>query len=152
MFKPDVFLDTSVLFAAIHSATGGARTILKLGEAGLVTLWVSPWVLREIDAVLRRKAPQNQPYVALLLDQARVQVSVEASTQILEQALAIVAYPGDAQVLAEALTINVDYLVSLDRKHLVGNPHVMHLPFLVGTPADFLAWYRERLIAPAESG
>ena len=30
-----VFLDTSALFAAVHSDTGGARLILKLGEAGL---------------------------------------------------------------------------------------------------------------------
>ena len=41
-----VFLDTSVLFAAVHSETGGARLILKLGEAGVVSLWVGPWVLK----------------------------------------------------------------------------------------------------------
>lgn len=152
MSKPVVFLDTSVLFAALHSEIGGARTILKLGEAGLVTLWVGPWVLREIEAVLLRQSPQTQPYLALLLAQARVQVSVEASTQMLEQALAIVAYAGDAQVLAEALTLGVDYLVSLDRKHLVGSPEALQLPFPVGTPGDFLAWYRGRLIIPVESG
>jgi len=60
--------------------------------------------LREIEIVLARKAPQSRPYLALLLDRARVQVSVEARAQMLEQALSIVAYPGDAQVLAEALS------------------------------------------------
>jgi len=50
-----VFLDTSVLFAAVYSKTGGSRLILKLGEAGAVQLWVGPWVLREAEGVIKRK-------------------------------------------------------------------------------------------------
>ncbi len=41
-----VFIDTSVLFAAVLSATGGSRLILKLGEAGVLRLVVSRQVLR----------------------------------------------------------------------------------------------------------
>jgi hypothetical protein len=51
----------------------------------------------------------------------------------------------DAQVLAEALEIGVDYFVSLDQKQLVGNPRAESLPVTVGTPGDFLDWYRQRL-------
>ena len=140
-----VFLDASALFAAAHSATGGARLILQLGEAGAGAVWVAPWVLKETEAVLNRKSPKSIPYFALLLDRAPVQVGKEADKAALQQALAVVEYRPDAQALAEALAIGVDYFVSFDREHLVGNPRMAQLPFPIGTPGDFLHWYRDRL-------
>jgi predicted nucleic acid-binding protein len=141
-----VFLDTNVLFAAVHSETGGARLILKLGEAGALSLWVGPWVLKEAEAVLDRKSPQSKAYFALLLDRARVQIGEEPDESSLLQARSVIEYAPDAQVVAEALALGVDYLVSLDREHLVGHRRTEELPFPVGTAGDFLAWYRARLI------
>ena len=147
--KVKVFLDTSVLFAAVHSESGGARLIMKLGEAGAVSLWVGPWVLREVDGVLGRKSPKSKGLMALLLDRAGVQVGKEAGEKEVAEALQATGYVPDAQVLAEALAAGADYVVSLNQEHLVGNPKVERLPFRVGTPGDFLARYRERLL---ESG
>ncbi|MGC9523523.1 MAG: PIN domain-containing protein [Anaerolineae bacterium] len=144
--RPRVFLDTSVLFSAVYSATGGARQILKLGEARAVSLWVGPWTLQEAEAVIERKVPRSKAYFALLLDQAGVQVGTEASEQDVAKALAVVAYRPDARVLAEALAAGVDYLVTFDREHLLTNPETQVLPFLLGTAGDFLEWYRQRLI------
>jgi predicted nucleic acid-binding protein len=104
-------------------------------------LWVGPWVLRELDGVLNRKSPRSKPYLALLLDRAWVQVGPEA----LVLARTVVDYLPDAQILAEAMEAGASYLVSLDRTHLVGVPQVARLPFPVGTPGDFLAWYRAQL-------
>ncbi|GAB4412520.1 MAG: hypothetical protein Kow00123_26330 [Anaerolineales bacterium] len=143
--EPRVFLDTSVLFAAIASDEGGARMILKLGEAGAVSLWVGPLVLAEADAVLTRKSPGSKARFALLLHQANVQVGPPATPDTLSQACSVVDYLPDAQVLAEALAAGMDYFVSLDKRHLVGNPRAGQLPFPIGTPGDFLAWYRKRL-------
>lgn len=140
-----VFLDTSVLFAAVWSESGGSRLILKLGEAGAVSLWVGPTVLREAEAVLKRRSPESRPHMALLLDRAQVQVGPEAGKETVAQALSAVGYVPDAQVLAEALEIGLEYFVSLDQKHLVGNPRMDSLPVTVGTPGDFLDWYRQRL-------
>ena len=140
-----LFLDTSVLFAAVWSESGGSRLILKLGEAGAVSLWVGPTVLREAEAVLKRKSPESLPDMALLLDRAQVQIGPEAGAEALAVARSAVGYLPDAQVLAEALEIGVEYLISLDRKHLVGNPQTESLPVTVGTPGDLLDWYRQRL-------
>jgi predicted nucleic acid-binding protein len=142
----EVFLDTSVLFSAVHSEIGGARMILKLGEAGAVSLWMGPGVLREAEAVLARKSPKSKAYFALLIDRVRIHVGEEAGADMLERALAVVDHQRDAEVLAEAMVIGVDYFVSLDRRHLVGNPRAAQLPFPIGTPGDFLEWSRERLI------
>jgi predicted nucleic acid-binding protein len=139
-----VFLDTSVLFAAVLSETGAARLVLKLGEAGAVRLWVGPQVLREADGVLSRKAPDSKALFALLLDRARVALGPPSDEATLARARTVVDYLPDAHVVAEALAAHADYLVSLDRAHLVGNPRGTELPFTIGTPGDFLTWFRER--------
>jgi len=144
--KPRVFLDTSALFSAMYSETGGARMILKLGEARAIDLWVGPWALRETEAVIERKAPTSKAYFALLLDRSGIRVGREANEAHLAVARTIVSYLPDAQIVAEALAADVDYFVSFDREHLLGNPHTEELSFPMGTAGDFLAWYRQRLI------
>jgi len=143
--KINVFLDTSVLFAAVYSETGGSRLILKLGEAGAVQLWVGPWVLREAEEVIKRKSPRSKTFFALLLNRSRVKIGQEAREKAIARAMAVVDYSPDAQVVAEALDVGVDYFVSFDREHILENPNVEKLPFPVGTAGDFLAWYRARL-------
>lgn len=150
MAGEQVFLDTSALFAAVLSATGGARQLFKLGEAGVITLWVGPTVLAEMDAALTRKSPGSKGALALLLDRAKVQIGPAPAPAMQAQAQAVVTYPPDADVatetvVAEALAAQVDYLVSLDRQHLVDNPRNTTLPFPIGTPDDCLAWLRARL-------
>ena len=140
-----VFLDTSILFAAAHSETGGARLILKLGETGAVSLWVGPWVLKEAEGVLDQKSPRSKGYFALLLDRSGVQVGEEPDETMLHRARSVIDYVPDAQVVAEALALGVNYFVSFGREHLVGNPQVGELPFPIGAAGDFLEWYRERL-------
>ncbi len=68
-----IFLDTRAVFAAVLSATGGARALLKLGESGAIHVWVGPAVLQEADEVFRRKAPDLLPLLAALLHRAQAQ-------------------------------------------------------------------------------
>lgn len=59
MAERRIFLDTSAFFAAVFSATAGARALLKLGESGAISIWVEPTVLKEADEVFRRKASEQ---------------------------------------------------------------------------------------------
>jgi predicted nucleic acid-binding protein len=69
-----IFLDASVLFAAVLSETGGSRQLLKLGEAGVIAFWIGPSVLAEMDAVSTRKSPGSKSGLAILLDRARIHI------------------------------------------------------------------------------
>ena len=143
---PDIFLDTSALFSGIWSATGGARMLLKLGEAHAVKLSASSQVLTEIEGVLRRKSPQSLGMLALLLDRSRIVVISSATENHIVICQSIVNYTPDAVVLAAAWTAGVDYFVTLDRKHFLNNQQLRDAaPFAVGTPGSCLAWYRNRL-------
>ncbi len=141
-----VFLDSSALFAGIWSTEGGARMILKLGEAGAIRLLVSSQVLAEAEGALRRKAPDALGLLALLLDRSCAEVVPLPTTEVVERLQRITNHRGDAQVLAAAWSATADYFVTLDREHFLNNPVLKGaVPFPVGTPGDFLAWYRERL-------
>src|SRR5436190_17513603 len=137
-----VFLDTSVLFAGIWSAEGGARMILKLGEARAVRVLVSSPVLQEAENVLRRKAPDLIGLLALLLDRSGAETVAAPLPDFVLECLALTSYPADALVLAAAKMAVADYFVTLDREHFLSNDALKRaMPFPIDTPGDFLAWY-----------
>lgn len=142
-----VFLDTSALFAGIWSAEGGGRLILTLGEIGAIDLLISPHILRELEGALRRKAPTALAPLALLLDRARVEIVESASTRAAGELGSMVGHPADTAILADALAAHPDYFVTLDREHFLDNLDLRdRLLFSMGTPGDFLAWYRKGII------
>ena len=142
---PEVFLDTSVIIAAVMSPTGGARLLFHLAHAGTIRLLVGKGVLREAEEVMRRKAPELLGLLAQLLDEAGIEISNEPTSQQIEQANSLIGYAPDANVLAQAISVKPEWLVSHDKEHFVGNPELNDLPFKIGTPGDVIAWLREHL-------
>jgi len=141
-----VFFDASALFAGIWSESGGARLILQLGEAGALQIVISQQVLNELDDALRRKAPNLLPTLALLLDRLQAEVSGPGSAEHYQACLALSGHPGDAHILADAWQAGVAYLVSLNQKHILNHPELTAvLPDRIGTPGDFLEYFRDSL-------
>lgn len=138
-----VFVDTSVLFAAVLSATGGARKLFLLAETGLIRLVVGPTVLKECDEVIRRKAPGTAPQLAQLLAAAQAETSAKASQRHKSTAQGLVSYAPDAKVLAEALQANPDWFVTHDKEHFLKSRERIKLPFEIGTPGDLLQRFKE---------
>ena len=141
-----IFLDTSALFSGFWSASGGARLILKLAEVRSLEICLSPQVLSELDRTLRSKAPEVVGDAALLLDSARVRIAETAAETRVQAFRQLVPHNGDAQVIADAAGMSPDYFVTLDRRHFLENEALCtSLTFPIGTPGDFLAWFREQL-------
>ena len=141
-----VFLDTSALFTGIWSSTGGARMILKLGEIRAIKLLVSSQVLKEIEGVLRKKSPENLGYLTFLLDRSGINVAPDPGEDILLKCENLIPHQGDAHVIGSVWESEADYFETLDRKHFLDNQLLMEtIPFKMGTPSDFLEWYRGRL-------
>lgn len=144
--RPDLFLDTSTLFAAIWSTAGGGRMVLKLGEAEAVQLWVSSQVLTELENVLRRKAAKALGNLTLILNRSGVKIVPPPEPKFLAASQDVLSYQPDAQILAAAWSARCDYFVTLDRKHFLDNQQLIEtVPFLMGTPGDFLDWYRSKI-------
>ena len=133
-----IFLDTSVIFSAVLSDTGGARKLFRLGEAGVIQLVVGPNVLRECEEVVRCKVPASLPTLAYLLELGLVEMRSQPLDDFIEQAQAIVAYQPDAYVLAEAMGAEPDWFVTHDKEHFLKIRQDARLKFQVGTPGDLI--------------
>ena len=146
--RPRLFLDASALFAGVFSETGGARMLLKLAEGRLIDLMISAQVLIEVEGALRRKAPQALGHLALLLDRAHCHVVPTPPPEQVARWLAHISYAPDAAVFAAAILAQVDYFVTLDRQHLLGNVDLERAsPLNIGTPGDALAWCHPKLVS-----
>jgi predicted nucleic acid-binding protein len=136
--SPKVFLDSSVIFAAVLSPSGGARKLFYLGEAGVVRLVVGQKVLSEVEEVVRRKAPTSLPLLAKLLAAGRVETVQTSVSEDLQLAQSYISYPSDARVLAEAIGAHPDWFVTHDREHFLKKKRNIDLPFQIGTPGDLI--------------
>ncbi|MDA2924277.1 putative toxin-antitoxin system toxin component, PIN family [Acidobacteria bacterium AH-259-L09] len=107
-------LDTNVVVSAHLNAEGYERFVLDLGLARKVQLFVSPEILTEYDAVLRR------PKFSIdlkKLDASLTLIKGKAKTFRPKQKLSITTDPGDNKFLECAQTARADYLVTGNKRH-----------------------------------
>ena len=138
-----VFLDTSVVFAAILSPSGGSRKLFLLAEAGVLRFVLGPTVLQECEEVIRRRAPGSLPRLAQLLDAAQVETSMSPSKHQIKTAQAYVRYSPDAKVLAEAMCAKPNWFVTHDKEHFLKERRKIKLPFELGTPGDLIQKFKD---------
>jgi len=142
---PRIFLDSSVVFAAVLSPTGGARKLFLLAEAGVLCLVVSPDILRECEDVARRKSPSSLPLLAQLLASCAVETSPAPTRRQIERAKRHIRYLPDAHVLAGAFGAEPDWLITHDKEHFLRIRAEGGLPFRIGTPGDLIRILKDEL-------
>lgn len=75
MSRAEVFFDSSALFAGVVSATGAARALLLLSEAGvLIQVIVSEQVIAETERNVAGKLPRALPYYREALRSGAVKI------------------------------------------------------------------------------
>jgi len=114
------FLDASVFFSACFSLRGASHEILQECLRGKVALVISDVVIDEVRGNLSSnpKAPRLLQVFENFLNTVPFEVVRATERQVLQAAEYTVEK--DAPIVAAALQAKVDYLASLDRKHLVG--------------------------------
>jgi predicted nucleic acid-binding protein len=119
--------------------------LLRLGEAGAISLVTSRHAIQELEGALRSKAPHSLGALALLLDRSDISVVGEPAPANRFTARSFVDHPADADILASAMESGIEYFVTLDRKHFLNNPRLAHESiFIIGTPGECLEWIRRR--------
>jgi predicted nucleic acid-binding protein len=146
MTRPDLFLDSSVLFAGVVSPGGAARALLLLAEARLITVIVSEQVVAETEHAVARKVPQALAYYREALRGIGLRIVRDPSSEEVAVHGDIIAHQADVPIVVAAMRAEVDYLVTLNRRHFIDDPDVAARSGLrIGTPGDALAWVREQL-------
>jgi predicted nucleic acid-binding protein len=143
------FIDASVLFAASLSPTGASREIIRQAVRGQVALVASKLVYEEVEKNLADKAPEALPAFRQFLDTVPFETVRPTKRQVLQAA----QYSAlkDAPIVAAAKRARVDYLVSLDRRHLVGVKEVAQRSGLkIVLPSELLGEVRRQAASAKE--
>jgi hypothetical protein len=90
-------------------------------------------------------APEALALAALLLDRVSATVAPASDRDHLRRARRLISDLGDADIVAAAWQTACDFIVTLDRQHILENMGLAAgVPFRIGTPGDAPAWIRER--------
>lgn len=141
-----VFLDTSVLVAALLSPEGGSAQIVEFCEAKLFQGVISSDVDRELMEVIRRKFPEVELHAKKILKAAHLKIIKKTAPTFLKKASRWIEYLNDAKILAAAKQGKTDYLITLDIRHFLKDPKIAQKAGMkISTPGDFLKIFRSGL-------
>jgi putative PIN family toxin of toxin-antitoxin system len=133
-----VVLDTNVLLSALVFPGSKPDEVLAFVRRGEVELFLSPFILAELERILFEKfrftARQTADRVAAIRRMATI---IEPTARV----ALVVTKDDDNRILECALAVRVDYLVTGDKEHLL--PLRSIDTTVIITPAAFLDRWRE---------
>ncbi|EKD79984.1 MAG: hypothetical protein ACD_40C00229G0003 [uncultured bacterium] len=133
-----VFLDSSVLFTAVNSPTGGSAKLLNQKNIKCV---VSRLVLHEVEKNVRKKLQEVHLKRFFRLVGLLEVVEDWPDNQEIKEAERVIVKK-DAVILATAKKSSCIILVTLDRRDFLQTEVITYLkPKKVMTPKMFFEWY-----------
>ena len=132
---PRLFIDSSVLFSAANSAKGHSRDLMIMSANGEIIILLSNYVLQETFRNLAQlKQPPLEAFEEILAN-TNIEV-VEVSKLAVLDAGKLVALK-DSPIIAAAKLAKVDFLVSLDKKHILNHPELeSYIKAAIVTPVE----------------
>ena len=131
------FIDTHVLIAGVNSVTGASATILDLCEARVLQMVVSRQVLIEADRNFAAKFPQLVGRFRQFMHNLAPLMVEDPTPESMEKAATIIDRK-DAPILAAAENANVDFLITLDKRHFLNPKTRQKVMLKVVSPVEFL--------------
>lgn len=142
--KTKVFIDASVLIAAILKESGASRFILELGRQKLIKIVLTDKIVQEASFNLKKKYGEKELF-ELLKQLVLLKENILVFDDIVVSRESFVIEAKDRHVLAGALHSKVNFLVTLDKKHFFGEKiKKASLPVKIILPGDFLKWFRQK--------
>jgi predicted nucleic acid-binding protein len=139
-----LFFDASVLVAGAHSREGGSALLLEACKLGGFAAQASYLVLLEALNTLKRGFPErSQRRLAEYLAAIDWDLLPVPSREKLDEYAALID-PKDLHVLAAAVVGKSQFLLTLDRRHILAAAEAVHgasLPLVILRPGDFIQQY-----------
>lgn len=116
--KPKVFFNASVILAGLKSPAGGSSKVLGWSKNHKIDGVISEIIA---DEAARHAARINitPTYIQLTMKGIFSQIQTAPRKENVAKFVKIVIDPGDAHVLASCYKTKANYLVTLDKKHLL---------------------------------
>ncbi len=140
-----IFLDANVFFAATRSPKGGSGFMLELAKKRkLEVLTVNQALLEAEQNILKKLSPSylNSHYQNLLEIKPKIQSLRFITLEDIAKFRRILP-DKDIPILLGAIFSKSQILLTLDRKHFLGNEKLkdLNFPFEIMNPGDFLKKY-----------
>ncbi len=147
MKPPRVFIDASVLIAAVLGKMGASRVLFEFAKKRYLEIILTSEIIQEAKQSLARKYGQDEVQaLCQILDDHEQAVKPTLPSTDLGKFDSLIADPSDRHVLAGAQKYRAEYLVTLDRKHFFTRK-LFHarLNFQIMLPGDFLGEFRQNI-------
>lgn len=132
-----LYLDASVIIAAILSPNGGSAKLIQLPKLGVIAGITSQTVIEEVEKHSVKIGKTSQEIKQFIKDNAII-VRKRVSKAEAEPYQGLVV-EDDVHVLAAARLTRCDYLVTLDKKHLLKEKvRKIVRPLKVVSPKEYL--------------
>lgn len=109
-----VLIDTNVIVSGV-AFEGNERRLLKLASEGLIDALLPSFVIAEAEIVMADKFPHLSVALRDLLDSLAYEEPPAPPQHLIEQAARLLRDPGDADILACAMEVKPDALVTGDK-------------------------------------
>ena len=138
MFK--VLIQSSVLFSAALSLKGGSRQVLNLAKQGKIYAFTSQDIIDEVKEHLKQDYPKHANQLDEFIKNYNLEIYPPLTEkEVLPFKIGYVQDKDDVHVVAVAAKLDVDYLISLDKKHFLQNTKLAHkLGIRIVSPGEFL--------------
>lgn len=130
--KSRVVVDTNVFISGLHYP-GKPRKILELLRQGRIECYISPFILRELERILREKFGWSKPNteaVLVFLRQHTIEVEPRRTVSVIHEK------EDDNRILECSLEGKVHYIISGDKRHLLRLKKFRGIKIV--SPAEFL--------------
>ncbi len=139
--KPKVLFNASVVLSGVHSPKGGSAVLLDFVKTKKVVGLISEIILDEILRHSSKFDLSKEEMLKFCLEIFPSVSSVPSISQV-EEYYTKVIDEGDAHILASCKKEKVDFLVTLDKKHLlVLKGKIQNLKIM--TPGEFIEYISE---------
>lgn len=128
-----VVLDTNVILSALVFRGGKPDQVLQRARRREIELFVSPFILGELERILQGKFRYTSTEVRERVGGIRRMATLVEPAERLDL---VKAKSDDNRILECAVAAEADYLVTGDRRHLLPLRSIRGIPILA--PAEFL--------------
>lgn len=136
--KDKIFLDASVILAALGSKTGGSFGVLKLCRAGVIRGLITETILAEAKAHEDRVKRDSAKNIEELITREKIAVLPSPKESTITKFTGLID-DEDRHVIAGAIEAGADFLLTLDTKHFFKKRLREKIkPRQILTPGDFL--------------
>ncbi len=135
--KLRVVIDTNVLVSALNYPDGPPAEVLELLFHGEIEVYISPFILGEVERILREKFDLSHQRIQRALSPLRaITYEVQPQTRL----AVITNKDADNRILECAVEAEADYIVSGDKRHILPLKEFQGIKIL--SPAEFLSSFR----------